>query len=104
MPHPFDYFNFISSDNVNLINEFVLCEEFRFHEALSLMSSTSPYGKHGKWARWRVIKLYFDFAWSATEVHGHLNSGGEVVYSHHYTQLLEKMSIFTGANYKKSWF
>ena len=36
----------------------------------------SAYGKHEKWARWRVVQLHFDHGWDATSVHRHMNSGG----------------------------
>ena len=37
----------------------------------------NPYGKHGKWARWRVVQLHIDHGWAPAAVHQHINSGGD---------------------------
>jgi transposase len=52
----------------------------------------NPYGKHGKWGRWRVVHLAYDCGWNSVQVHAHINSGGDEDMS--YTTVNNILDIF----------
>jgi hypothetical protein len=59
----------------------------------------AAYGKHGKWARWRMVTLHFDHEFTASEILEHMSSGmpaGEEDLS--LSTIYEVLSIFEETN------